>query len=50
MIHRQQNGFGDLAWYTQRFNWTAGCIAVTDKEMDEIWSLVKVNTPIIIEK
>ncbi len=50
MIHGQQNGYGSLAWFTQRSNWTAGCIAVTDEEMDEIWSLVKVNTPIIIKK
>ncbi len=50
MIHGQKNGFGKLAWITQRFDWTDGCIAVTNKEMAEIWSLVRVNTPIRIEK
>jgi murein L,D-transpeptidase YafK len=50
MIHGQKNGLGWLSFITQRFNWTDGCIAVTNKEMDEIWKLVAVNTPILIEK
>lgn len=50
MIHGQKNGLGWLSFITQRFNWTDGCIAVTDKEMEEIWNLVEVNTPILIEK
>jgi murein L,D-transpeptidase YafK len=50
MIHGQKNGYGKLAWLTQKFNWTDGCIAVTNKEMEEIWNLIEVNTPIIIEK
>ncbi|MGH6887329.1 MAG: L,D-transpeptidase family protein, partial [Geminicoccales bacterium] len=29
-------------------NWTNGCIAVTNHEMDEIWSLVDDGTTIII--
>jgi murein L,D-transpeptidase YafK len=29
-------------------DWTDGCIAVTNKEIDEIYSLVKINTPIHI--
>jgi len=29
-------------------NWTDGCIAVTPDEMDEIWNLVGVGTPITI--
>ena len=48
MIHGQKNGFGWLSWLSQNFNWTNGCIAVTNKEMDEIWNLVKVGTPIEI--
>lgn len=50
MIHGQKNGFSWLAFIAQQFNWTDGCIAVTNKEMDEIWSLVDENTPILIEK
>jgi len=29
-------------------DWTQGCIAVTDEEMDEIWGLVQDGTPIWI--
>ena len=48
MIHGQKNGFAWLSWLSQNFNWTNGCIAVTNKEMDEIWKLVKAGTPIEI--
>jgi len=48
MIHAQKNGFGWLAWIIQAFNWTDGCIAVTNAEMEEIWNIVKVGTPIEI--
>jgi len=48
MIHGQKNGFGWLGIVMQLFDWTDGCIAVTDKEMDEIWSLVDIGTPIQI--
>jgi murein L,D-transpeptidase YafK len=32
----------------QYVNWTAGCIAVTDKEIVEIYAMVDVGTPILI--
>jgi murein L,D-transpeptidase YafK len=48
MIHGQKNGLGWLSWISQNFNWTNGCIAVTNSEMDEIWNLVKIGTPIEI--
>ena len=48
MIHGQMNGFGHLAWINQRRDWTDGCIAVTDSEMDEIMEAVKVGTAIEI--
>ncbi len=50
MIHGQPNGNGRLAHITQQYDWTNGCIAVTDEDMDEIWNLIEENTPIIIEK
>lgn len=50
MVHGQKNGLGWLSIITQMFNWTDGCIAVSNKEMDEIWKLVDTDTPIIIEK
>lgn len=49
MIHGQKNGLGWLSWISQNFNWTNGCIAVTNEEMDEIWSLINVGTSIEIQ-
>lgn len=48
MIHGQKNGFGALAMLNQQRDWTAGCIAVTNDEMDEIMAAVSVGTPIEI--
>ena len=48
MIHGQKNGYGRFAPITQSFNWTDGCIAVSNAEMKEIWRLVEVGTPIVI--
>jgi murein L,D-transpeptidase YafK len=48
MIHGQKNGWEWLSFLSQRFNWTKGCIAVSNKDMDIIWKLVKVGTPIEI--
>lgn len=48
MIHGlppERRQFGAGHW---RFDWTNGCIAVTDGEMDEIWRRVEVGTPIEI--
>lgn len=32
----------------QKFNWTDGCIAVTNEDMDEIWLAIEPGTPIDI--
>jgi murein L,D-transpeptidase YafK len=32
----------------RKFDWTLGCIAVTNPEIDEIYPLIKINTPIHI--
>lgn len=48
MIHGQKNGFGWFAWITQNFNWTDGCIAVSNSAMDDIWEAVSIGTPIEI--
>ena len=50
MIHGQPNGFGWWGWLLQLVDWTDGCIAVTDSDMDEIWALVADGTPIEIER
>jgi L,D-peptidoglycan transpeptidase YkuD (ErfK/YbiS/YcfS/YnhG family) len=31
-------------------DWTAGCIALTDREMDEVWRVVPDGTPIVIKQ
>jgi len=49
MIHGQKNDFGWLSFITQRFNWTDGCIAVSNDDMDEIWNAVDIGTPIEIK-
>ena len=48
MIHGIKNGFGWLSASHRTMDWTAGCIAVTDPEMDEVWKLVPVGTPVEI--
>jgi len=48
MIHGLPNGFGWLRATHRTRDWTDGCIAVTDEEMDEIWELVPDGTPIEI--
>ena len=47
MIHGQKNGFEALQAQTQKFNWTIGCIALTNEDMDSFWS--KIKTPTNIE-
>jgi len=42
----------DYAWVGKAHvlhDWTDGCIAVTNEEMDELWKLVPVGTPIDIK-
>ncbi|MBS3805825.1 MAG: L,D-transpeptidase family protein, partial [Oleiphilaceae bacterium] len=40
MIHGVPNDAGDLAFAYEGLDWTNGCIAVSNAEMDEIWRLV----------
>jgi murein L,D-transpeptidase YafK len=49
MIHGLINGWGFLGPLHRLWDWTDGCIAVTDDEMREIWSLVPNGTPIQID-
>ncbi|HEY3697731.1 MAG TPA: L,D-transpeptidase family protein [Spongiibacteraceae bacterium] len=49
MIHGQPNVKTWPEEIAQTFNWTSGCIAVTDDQMDEIWSAVDAGTPIRIQ-
>lgn len=49
MLHGILNGWGGLGGLHRLWDWTNGCIAVTNEEMQEIWSLVPTGTPIRIE-
>jgi murein L,D-transpeptidase YafK len=48
MIHGLPNGKGFVGTAHRLFDWTDGCIAVTDPEIEEIWRLVPDGTPIQI--
>ena len=48
MIHGLPNGWGMVSQLHLFWDWTNGCIAVTNSEMREIWSLVPNGTPIEI--
>jgi murein L,D-transpeptidase YafK len=48
MIHGLKPEFAEVGKGHLRADWTEGCIAVTNRQMDEIWSLVPVGTPIVI--
>lgn len=48
MLHGQKNGMGFLAYFTQWFNWTNGCIALSNEDMDTLWALVAEGTTIEI--
>ncbi|MCI0505734.1 MAG: L,D-transpeptidase family protein [Gammaproteobacteria bacterium] len=48
MVHGIRNGFGFLGRLHRILDWTNGCIAVTNQEIDEIARVVSDETPIDI--
>ena len=48
MIHGLPNGKGWIGKEHAQYDWTEGCIAVTNEEMDEIWAMVDDGTKIEI--
>jgi murein L,D-transpeptidase YafK len=48
MVHGMKNGLGWLGRLHLVFDWTDGCVAVTDREMDEIWRAVPDGTKIVL--
>jgi murein L,D-transpeptidase YafK len=48
MIHGLPNGLGWLAGLHLWHDWTDGCVAVTNGEIEEIWRLVDVGTAVEI--
>ncbi|MBD3315556.1 MAG: L,D-transpeptidase family protein [Chitinivibrionales bacterium] len=49
MIHGLKNGYGWIGRKHLRRDWTLGCIAVTNQEIEEIWAAVPDGTPITIQ-
>jgi murein L,D-transpeptidase YafK len=49
MLHGLAKEYAWLGKAHTLHDWTDGCVAVTDDEMDEIWKLVPVGTPIEIK-
>lgn len=47
-VHGLPNGYGFVGAKHRLKDWTDGCIAVTDEEIDEIWQAVPDGTPIEI--
>jgi murein L,D-transpeptidase YafK len=47
-VHGLPNGYGWIGAGHRAKDWTDGCIAVTDEEVDEIWLAVANGTPIEI--
>jgi murein L,D-transpeptidase YafK len=48
-IHGMPNGKEWMHWkYSKKKDWTNGCIAVNNAEIQELWSLVPDKTPILI--
>lgn len=48
MVHGIRNGLGWLGRLHRALDWTDGCIAVTNREIEEIWRAVPDGTPIEI--
>lgn len=48
MIHGLPNGKGWIGKDHAAYDWTEGCIAVTNEEIQEIWNMVSDGTPIEI--
>ncbi len=48
-IHGIRNGLGVINKFQRLINWTNGCIALTNSEIDELYSSVKIGTRIEIK-
>ena len=49
MLHGLPKGYAFLGKSQVLHDWTDGCIAVSNQEMDELWNLIRVGTPIEIK-
>jgi murein L,D-transpeptidase YafK len=46
MVHGLPNGFGWMGRLHLAYDWTDGCVALTDREIEEIWRAVRDGTAI----
>lgn len=49
MVHGLPPAYANLGAAHTEYDWTEGCIAVTDKEIEEIWRAVPAGAPIQIK-
>lgn len=49
LIHGLPNNRGATGAFHRTVDWTDGCIAVTDEEIEGLWSAVMVGTPVQIK-
>jgi len=49
-IHALRNGLGFINKFQRCYNWTNGCIALTNAEIDELYCSVKIGTKIQIKR
>ncbi len=48
MIHGIRNGLGWMGAFHRLNDWTAGCVAVTDEEIEELWRITPDGTTVEI--
>lgn len=48
-IHGQKNGWDWLSFAAQRINWTGGCIALNNSDMEQVYKSINVPTSIEIK-
>jgi murein L,D-transpeptidase YafK len=48
MIHGIQNGRGWIGAFHRLHDWTAGCVALTDEEIEELWRVTPDGTTVEI--
>jgi murein L,D-transpeptidase YafK len=49
MIHGIRNGFGWVGRWHRLFDWTRGCVALTNEEIEKVWELVSDSTIVEIK-
>jgi hypothetical protein len=48
MIHGIRKGLGWLGPWQRKLDWPRGCVAVTDREIEDVWAVVPDGTPVFI--